>query len=69
LGVKGMLKQNLDQGKEMGKLRKDANTDAIADILFNSMLGASVTYNAEKSAKGLDMSINAIIDYLEHLEE
>ena len=68
LGVKGMLKQNLDQGKELGKLRKDANTEAIANILFNSMLGASVTYNAGKSATGLDASINAIIDYLEQLE-
>jgi TetR/AcrR family transcriptional repressor of nem operon len=68
LGVKRMLKQNLDQGKELGKLRKDANTEAIANILFNSMLGASVTYNAEKSATGLDASINPIIDYLEQLE-
>jgi hypothetical protein len=32
------------------------------------MLGASVTYNLEKSATGLDTSINAIIDYLEQLE-
>jgi len=32
------------------------------------MPGASVTYNAEKSATGLDQSIDSIIDYLEKLE-
>jgi AcrR family transcriptional regulator len=68
VGVKGMLQRHLDQGQGLGKLPKNANTEAIADILFNGMLGASVIYNAEKSATGLDQSIDSIIDYLEKLE-
>lgn len=68
VGVKDMLNRNLEQGKGLGKLKKDTNTEAIADIIFNSMLGASVTYNAEKSDTNLDTSINAIIGYLEDIE-
>jgi TetR/AcrR family transcriptional repressor of nem operon len=68
IGVKRLLKRHLDQGKKLGRLQKNANTEALADNLFNGMLGASVVYNAEKSTTGLDRSINFIIEYLEQLE-
>jgi hypothetical protein len=32
------------------------------------MLGASVIFNANKSATGLDKSVDSLIDYLEQLK-
>jgi AcrR family transcriptional regulator len=68
IGLKNIIKRNLDRGKELGKLRKDSNTEAITEMLFNGMLGATITYNAEKSSTALDKSIHFMIDYIKQLE-
>lgn len=68
IGLKNIIKRNLDRGKELGKLRKDSNTEAITEMLFNGMLGATITYNAEKSSAALDKSIYFMIDYIKQLE-
>ena len=68
IGLKNIIKRNLDRGKELGKLRKDSNTEAITEMLFNGMLGATIIYNAEKSSAALDKSIRFMIDYIEKLE-
>ena len=69
VGLKGMYKRLLDEGKESGELGEHVNTDAITEMIFTSMLGASVIYNANKSKKGLDKSVNSLIDYLENLKQ
>jgi AcrR family transcriptional regulator len=69
VGLKNMFKRLLEQGKESGELGKDADTDAITEMIFSSMLGASVAYNANKSTSGLDKSVNSLIDYLEQLRQ
>jgi AcrR family transcriptional regulator len=69
VGLKNMFKRLLEQGKESGELGKDEDTDAITEMLFSSMLGASVAYNANKSTDGLDKTVNALIDYLEQLRQ
>ena len=63
-----MFKKLLDLGKASGELAKDVDTEAVTEMIFNSMLGASISYSANKSRKGLDKSINSIIDYLEQLK-
>jgi len=68
-GLKNMIQRFLDQGKQSGEIGKDVNTEAITEMLFNSMLGASVTFSANKSTAGLDKSVNALIDYLEQLRQ
>ena len=68
IGLKNMIKRFLDEGKESGKFVKDVSTDAVTEILFNSMLGASVVYGTNKSTDVLDQSINSLIDYLEKLQ-
>jgi AcrR family transcriptional regulator len=69
VGLKGMYKRLLDEGKESGELGEHVNTDEITEMIFTSMLGASVIYNANKSTKGLDKSVNSVIDYLEKLKQ
>jgi len=68
IGLKNMIKRLLDQGKEFGELRNGVDPDSVTEILFNGMLGASVSYNANKSVEGLEKSINALIGYLENLK-
>ena len=69
IGLKNLYKRFLDEGKHSGELDKNVNTDAITEMIFNSMLGASVIYNANKSTAGLDKSLNSLIDYLEQLKQ
>lgn len=67
IGLKGMLKRLLDESKEAGELRSDVSTDAITEMLFAGVLGATVMYGVDKSAENPDQSISALIDYLEKL--
>jgi TetR/AcrR family transcriptional repressor of nem operon len=68
-GLKNMIQRFLDQGKQWGEIAKEVNTEAITEMLFNSMLGASVTFRANKSTTALDKSVNSLIDYLEQLKQ
>jgi len=65
--LKAMIKRYLDQGKESGELRGDVDTEAVTEMIFSGMLGASVIYGTEKSFDSLDRSVNALIDYLDSL--
>ena len=67
VGLKGMIKRLLDQGKESGELRSDVSTGAVTEMIFSGMLGASVIYGTEKSSATLDQCINALIEYLDSL--
>ena len=69
IGLKSLYKRFLDEGKESGELNGNANTDAITEMIFNSMLGASVVFNANKSAAGLDKSVNSLIEYVQQLKQ
>jgi TetR/AcrR family transcriptional repressor of nem operon len=66
-GLKGMIKKLLDQGKARGQVRDDVKTEAITEMIFAGMLGASVIYGTEKSTARLDQSINSLIEYIERL--
>lgn len=68
VGLKGLIKRFLDQAKEAGELKKEADTEAMTEILFNGMLGATVTYNGTKSGPVLDQAINYLIEYIESYE-
>jgi AcrR family transcriptional regulator len=68
IGLKNMFKRLLDQAKASGQLITDVNTEIVTEMIFNSMLGASVSYGANKSKAGLDKSISSITNYLEQLK-
>ena len=67
-GLKKMIKRFLDESKESGELNEDVNTETATEMLFNNMLGASVSYTSNKSAADLDKAVNCLISYLEQLK-
>ena len=69
IGLKGLIKRLLEQGKESGELGKGVNTDAVTEILFNGMLGASLSYGVNKSKDSLDKSIKSLLEYFEQLQK
>jgi len=68
IGLKNMIKRLLEEGRNLGELRNGVELNNVTEILFNGMLGASVSYNANKSVEGLEKSIHALISYLENLK-
>ena len=69
VGLKAMIKRMLDQANQAGELKEDVNTGTMSEIIFNSMLGASVGFSTDKSVEKLDASINALIELLETLRK
>ena len=69
VGLKSMIKRMLDQSEEAGELKADVDSGEMAEIIFNSMLGASVSFSTDKSVEKLDHSINALVGFLETLRK
>ena len=68
IGLKKMIKRLLAEGQAAGEFARNIDLDVATEILFNGMLGASISYNTDKSVRHLKHSINALIDYLEKLK-
>jgi AcrR family transcriptional regulator len=68
VGLRAMINRLLDEGKDSGEFYNGINTDAITEILFNGMLGASVNYSADRSTESLNHSIDSLIDYIDQLK-
>ena len=68
VGFRAMINRLLDEGKNSGEFYSGINTDAITEILFNGMLGASVNYSADRSTGNLNHSIDSLIDYIDQLK-
>ena len=62
-----MLKRLLDEGHSPAAAYNGNQTDAITEIIFNGMLGASLSYSVDRSRDALDKAINALIDYLNNI--
>lgn len=67
-GLKNMINRMLDEADATGQLPEGIDTDTVTNILFNGMLGASVSYNVHHSVDDLNQSINALIHYIEKLK-
>ena len=67
-GLKNLIRRNLAQARESGKLQKGVDTEAITEMLFNSILGATITYNADKAEAKVDKAIGFMVDYLSQIE-
>lgn len=67
MGLKRMLKNLLEEGKEKGELRADINTDRATEMIFSGMIGSSVLFGVDKSSDILDTCINSLILYLDML--
>ena len=60
---KAMLQRYLEDARSMGEIRADMDTGEVADILFSSMMGASVMYGMDHSRPNLNRNITSIIQY------
>jgi AcrR family transcriptional regulator len=67
IGLKRLLKKLLEEGKEIGELRADVNTNRATELIFSGMIGSSVLFGVDKSSTSLDKSINSLIQYLDGL--
>jgi AcrR family transcriptional regulator len=65
--LKAMIKEFLDLGKISGELRGDVDTEAVTEMVFAGMLGASVNYGMQKSSDSLEQSINSLINYIDSM--
>lgn len=65
--LRQMIKTFLDEGKAAGRIGANVDTLSTSEIIFSTMLGASVLYRADKSEKNLDHTINALIDFIDSL--
>lgn len=65
--LKAMIIRLLDQGKELGEIKGEVNTEAVTEMIFAGMIGTSVLFSMEKSFDSLDRSIDPLIKYLERL--
>lgn len=68
VGLKTMLGRYLDEGKALGELGEDVDTEAVTEILIAGMLGASVIMGVDKSNSSLDKSIDSLINYIDNLK-
>jgi AcrR family transcriptional regulator len=64
-----MIKRYLDQAKDDGEINKNVSTTMVSEIIFNGILGASITFGMHKSEKQLNKTIKLLIDYLEMLKK
>jgi TetR/AcrR family transcriptional repressor of nem operon len=62
--LKAMIRRLLDQAQAAGELSGAIDTQALTEMIFSGMLGASVMYGMDKSATNLDQTINSLIEYL-----
>ena len=62
--LKAMIRRLLDQAQAAGELSGAIDTQALTEMIFSGMLGASVMYGMDKSATNLDRTINSLIEYL-----
>lgn len=63
-GFKTMINNLLNDAKKQGVVNADESTEALTEMVFASMLGASVMYSVDKSVEHLQRTIGAIIQYL-----
>lgn len=66
-GLKSMINGLLERGRESGELKAATDTQAVTEMIFAGLLGATVIYGVDKSAEKLDRTINAMLDYLSRL--
>lgn len=68
-GFKTMLNRFLHQAAQMGELKDGTDVDAVTDVLFNSLLGISVTYSLDKSDQDLDSAIASLTEYVNSITD
>jgi TetR/AcrR family transcriptional repressor of nem operon len=61
---KGLIKRLLDEEQAAGNLKEGIDTGMVAEVIFSGLLGACVSYSADKSPEHLNRSIQSLLDFL-----
>jgi TetR/AcrR family transcriptional repressor of nem operon len=61
---KAMVQRYLEQAKSVGEIETGVDTSEVADLVFSSMMGASVMYSMDRSTRNLNRNITSIIQYV-----
>jgi len=69
VGLKGMLRRLFEEGKALGELSDDVNTNRATELIFSGMIGTSVLYGVDKSTVSLERMINSLIEYIDNLAD
>ncbi len=67
IGLKNIIRNFLEESKQRDKLKGGVYTNAVAEIVFATALGAAITYGQDKSASNLNRTISALIAYLKEM--
>jgi len=67
-GMKGMIRRYLKHAQELDELKSDADIEAMTEMIFNGMLGATITYNVDRADENVDTTFKYIIGYLTSCE-
>jgi TetR/AcrR family transcriptional repressor of nem operon len=67
-GMKGLIQRYLQQAREAGELKDEVDIEAMTEMIFHGMLGATITYNSGVPGENGDKAINHIIDYIKQTE-
>ena len=65
-GLKKMLLNYLNEARDAGQLKEGVDTEAMASMIFNGILGATIIYNADRSDQSVNQNIGHIINYLDN---
>jgi AcrR family transcriptional regulator len=65
--LKARIRRTLAEAKKAGQIREGHSAEAITEILFSAMIGASVRYGIDKSRRNLNRTMGAVMSYLESL--
>jgi AcrR family transcriptional regulator len=66
--VKRIIKNFLDQSKQLGEIKENIDVDLASEMVFTALIGSSVLYNNNKSTENLINSVNALIYYIDSLK-
>jgi TetR/AcrR family transcriptional repressor of nem operon len=64
---KAMLKRLLEEERAAGTLRTGVDIDKVVEMIFAGLLGACVLYTSDKSRQNLDLTIGALVSYLDDI--
>jgi len=65
--LKARIRRTIAEAKKAGQIRRGNSAEAITEMVFSAMIGASVRYGIDKSSVTLNRTIGAIIRYLQSL--
>lgn len=66
-GFRRMLNGWFKEAASIGQLKSSLDIDAVTEMVFATMIGASVIYGGEQSSEKSDLTFGSLLQYIENL--